>query len=268
MELASYDVILTDYETLRSEFLYTDLNSSDRTLRANSARAMKRKSPLLFLNFWRVCLDESQMVSEGKTRHAQMVSQLSAVHRWAVTGTPIEKSLDDLFGLISFLNYSPYNEYTRWCQIVNQTYKSNFEPVVSMLQPIMWRTCKSQTVMDQMSVPKQTEQVHFVELSNLNRFHYNKECEKSREAELEAFHIFISRNSVHTPLANISPYELDRVRNHLWGKFKIIVFIYVSLVIGTSTEAAQNLFYSTYFRQKWKHNRYEAKTNVTVFDQH
>lgn len=224
MELASYDIILTDYETLRGEFDYSNLNSSDRVLRNRTPR-IRNKSSLLCLNFWRICLDESQMVTEMKTKHSQVASEFSAVHRWAVTGTPIERSLDDLFGLISFIKYSPYNESHRWRKAADKLmYDSHFKQLVSILHPIMWRTCKSQVVMEQMDVPKQTEQVHFVELSNLNRFNYNKERDECRDD----FRRLISNYGVNTPLTNLSPYTLDRVKIYIFLTFsmKIIFFFH------------------------------------------
>lgn len=74
----------------------------------------------------------------------------------------------------------------------------------------MWRTCKSLAVTEQMNVPKQTEQVHFVELSKLNRFNYNKERDECRNV----FQKLIDNYGVDTPLAYLTPYTLDRVKNH------------------------------------------------------
>lgn len=202
--MASYDVILTDYDTLRGEFFYCQHNSSDRVLR-NSARKIIRKSPLLKLNFWRLCLDESQMVIDMKTKHAQMISELSAAHRWAVTGTPIETSLEDLCGLISFINYVPYNDTLLWRRFTNDS--SYHEELVSILQPIMRRTCKSESIMNEMSVPKQVQEVHYVELSGLNRFHYNQERDKCQQA----FNKLISSYNLNTPLTSLSPNHLEYV---------------------------------------------------------
>lgn len=254
-KLASYDIILTDYETLRSEFDYSGRNTSDRVLR-NKSSTIKRKSPLLNLNFWRLCLDESQMVINMQSKHAQMISALSAVNRWAVTGTPIERALDDLFGLISFINYAPYNQRTRWSEIENHlNYRSNFEPLVSILQPIMRRTCKSESIMNEMSVPRQVEQVHYVHLSGLNRYHYNQERDNCRQM----FNQLISSQHLDTPLSNFSPQSLERVRilhQSASTMAKIspsptrcnqIRFTSPISDNGTCTNAAPNLYHSSLF---------------------
>lgn len=65
-------------------------NNTDRVL---SLRHKKRyavpESPLLQVHWWRVVLDEAQLVGGGFSATAVMAARLIAVHRWAVTGTPI-----------------------------------------------------------------------------------------------------------------------------------------------------------------------------------
>lgn len=146
MELASYDIILTDYTTLQSEFYYSNHNPTSRTLRRPS-RYLNVKTPLLYVNWWRVCLDEAQMVSSVITKPARLVAQLSTVHRWVVTGTPIQKSIDDLYGLVYFLGCSPYDEREKWISLISEfNHNANVKPIVSVLQKIMWRTCKSKEI--------------------------------------------------------------------------------------------------------------------------
>lgn len=175
MELASYDIILTDYATLQSEFYYSNHNPTSRTLR-RPARYLSVKTPLLFVNWWRVCLDEAQMVSSVVTKPAKLVAQLQATHRWGVTGTPIQKSIDDLYGLICFLGCSPFDEREKWMELVNEfNHNADVKPIVSMLRKVMWRTCKSKEIMDQVNIPEQTELVHHIHMTDLESFYYNKE---------------------------------------------------------------------------------------------
>lgn len=207
MELASYDVILTDYSTLQSEFYYSNHNPSSRTLR-RPARYLSVKTPLLFVNWWRVCLDEAQMVSSVITKPAQLVAQLSAVHRWGVTGTPIQKSIDDLYGLVCFLSCSPYDEREKWIELVNElNHNADVKPIVTVLRKIMWRTCKSKEIMDQVNIPEQTELVHYVQMTDLENFYYNKEHTRcSGDFRLNSLKI-----GAQQKLATLNPHMLNVV---------------------------------------------------------
>lgn len=49
-------------------------------------------SPITRLKWWRLCLDEAQTVETARMV-SEMAQRLTAVHRWAVTGTPISKDI-------------------------------------------------------------------------------------------------------------------------------------------------------------------------------
>jgi superfamily II DNA or RNA helicase len=80
-QLDGYDVVLTSYSLL----------PRDRRLLGEAE--------------WRtVVLDEAQQVKNPLTRGAQSARALRARHRIALTGTPIENRLDELWSIIHFLN--------------------------------------------------------------------------------------------------------------------------------------------------------------------
>ena len=56
------------------------------------------------LSWRRVVLDEAQAVKNAATRSAVAVRSLPAPHRFAVTGTPVENRLGDLWSLMEFAN--------------------------------------------------------------------------------------------------------------------------------------------------------------------
>lgn len=63
--LAEQDVVITTYDVLRTELNYVDLphsNSKDGRRFRNQKRYMAVPSPLVAVEWWRVCLDEAQMV--------------------------------------------------------------------------------------------------------------------------------------------------------------------------------------------------------------
>jgi hypothetical protein len=56
------------------------------------------------MSWRRVVLDEAQAVKNAATRAAVAVRSLSSAHRFAVTGTPVENRLGDLWSLMEFAN--------------------------------------------------------------------------------------------------------------------------------------------------------------------
>lgn len=210
-ELGSYDVVLTDYSTLQAEFHFTDPNPSDRQLR-HPARYINARSPLLSVDWWRICLDEAQMVSSAVTIPSKLVAKLPSIHRWAVTGTPIEKSMDDLFGLLSFLKCAPYDERSRWLSVLYEFYyRIDAQLFVKILEPIMWRTCKSKAIMTQINIPEQGEVIHLITMSDLEYFHYNKEHRK----RWDHFHENTRKVHANSQLVGLNPHTFKKV-----SKFK------------------------------------------------
>ncbi|CAD7012159.1 unnamed protein product [Ceratitis capitata] len=195
-QLASYDIVLTDYCVLRRELYHTSEYVSERVTR-NEQRAMRRLSPLLMVQWWRVCLDEAQMAESNTSNVAAIVRQLPAVNRWAVTGTPIQRSIDDLCGLLKFIGFDePITPLSSWRALTddfiirqNDSFAADDTnlTLVDVLQRCMWRTCK--TMVDaELRIPPQTEQVHRIRLSNLEKLFYSEQhalCESRFEHVLQ-----------------------------------------------------------------------------------
>ncbi|MEX2672374.1 MAG: DEAD/DEAH box helicase [Phycisphaeraceae bacterium] len=88
---ADYDLILTTYGTLRRDIA-----------------TMKDH------RFDYVVLDESQMIKNAATASAKATRLLQASHRLALSGTPIENHVGELFNLFDFLNPGMLGEAASW----------------------------------------------------------------------------------------------------------------------------------------------------------
>ena len=170
--LANNDIIITTYEVLRTELNFVDTGQK-RNLR--HVTHMNNISPLLSIQFWRICLDEAQMVEGATTRAAEMVRKLDSLHRWCVTGTPIQTSVMDLYGLLQFLNGA---EYTISRLVFQRTMYSpylrgNMQPLVDTLAPVFWRTRKFY-VLDQIHIPPQSEVIHLLKFSPVEDHFYQQ----------------------------------------------------------------------------------------------
>ncbi|XP_030385375.1 E3 ubiquitin-protein ligase SHPRH [Scaptodrosophila lebanonensis] len=213
LELAKYDIVLTDYSILRSEIYHTRDYVSDRTMR-HQPRFMRPISPLLMVKWWRVCLDEAQMVESNTSQVAEMVRKLPAINRWAVTGTPIQRSIDDLAPLLRFVGFVDGCEPLEAWQTVANSFllNHNTDALMEILQPCMWRTCKSK-VEHELGIPPQTEVVHRLELSNVESLYYREEHFKCSDQFLAAVakHTRYNPNDNTSRLASISPQLLKLI---------------------------------------------------------
>jgi hypothetical protein len=100
-DLAGADIVLTNYDVLRRDVNF-EIGESGLS-RHNNSKYPVFPTPLTRLTWWRVIVDEAQMIKGANAKAAQMASHLKMVNRWCVTGTPISKGLDDVYGLVKFL---------------------------------------------------------------------------------------------------------------------------------------------------------------------
>lgn len=68
-------------------------------------------SPLIMCEWWRVVLDEIQMIAAGATRAFRTASMIPRIHSWGVSGTPAR-----LASALEFLRVAPFNyETSNFC---------------------------------------------------------------------------------------------------------------------------------------------------------
>ncbi|NXD19326.1 SHPRH ligase, partial [Spelaeornis formosus] len=178
--LAEQDVVITTYDVLRTELNYVDIphsNSEDGRRFRNQKRYMAIPSPLVAVEWWRICLDEAQMVECTTAKAAEMALRLSGINRWCVSGTPVQRGLEDLYGLVLFLGVDPYWVKHWWDQLLYRPYcRKNPQPLYSLIAKIMWRSAKKD-VIDQIQIPPQTENIHWLHFSPVERHFYHRQHE-------------------------------------------------------------------------------------------
>jgi SNF2 family DNA or RNA helicase len=124
--LADSDIVLTTYDVLRSD-LYHVLADMPKRLRFDK-KYKPMPTPLTAINWWRICLDECQMVESTTAKAAAMALHLSTVNRWCVSGTPIQRGLEDIYGLLLFLRREPYTEKVWWNRLLKVKSKLKYLP--------------------------------------------------------------------------------------------------------------------------------------------
>lgn len=146
-ELCGYDVVITTYSVLSAE-LHFAREPPERSRRYQ--RVYRRTmSPLVKIAWWRLCLDEAQMIENGYSQAATVATVLPRINAWGITGTPVKDDVKDLFGLLRFLRYEPYTDPHIWQALLR--HKGQFQ---QLFKSISLRHTKS-LVRDEISLPAQ-----------------------------------------------------------------------------------------------------------------
>lgn len=98
-DLKKYDVVITTYQILVSEFA-----ASEGELRAG----------VFGVNWYRIILDEAHTIKNRNAKATQAAYALAAEYRWCLSGTPMQNNLDELQSLIRFLRIKPYDDLPTW----------------------------------------------------------------------------------------------------------------------------------------------------------
>ncbi|MEQ2197221.1 hypothetical protein XENOCAPTIV_025886 [Xenoophorus captivus] len=142
--LADYDVVVTTYNLVSKEIPVqkedADDPSKDPDHMVNTA-----------LSWARVILDEAHNIKNPKVQTSMAVCQLRARARWAVTGTPIQNNLLDMYSLLKFLRCSPFDEYKLWKAQVDNGSTRGRERLNILTKTLLLRRTKDQ--LDSMGKP-------------------------------------------------------------------------------------------------------------------
>jgi superfamily II DNA or RNA helicase len=160
-EFSSYDVILTTYGTLRRDALH-----------------FKDKV------FDYVILDEAQAIKNGNTESAKAARLVRANHRLALTGTPVENHLGELWSLFEFLN--PGMLGTSGASPLMAASKRDPDGetrklLSRALRPFLLRRTKEQVAKQ---LPPKIEQTIYCEMETRQRALYNELRDHYRDALL------------------------------------------------------------------------------------
>ncbi|MBN2852613.1 MAG: DEAD/DEAH box helicase [Clostridia bacterium] len=92
-----------------------------------------------------VILDEAQAIKNPRTKQTRIVKQLNAVHKIALTGTPIENHLSDLWSLFDFLNKGLLGTPKEFNEFIRQIKEKNagYTKLKNVVNPFILRRLKT-----------------------------------------------------------------------------------------------------------------------------
>ncbi|KAJ6438662.1 Elongation factor Tu [Purpureocillium lavendulum] len=165
-ELASYDIVITTYSVLSAEVHFAQ--EPPKRARRYERAYPRMMSPLVKIRWWRLCLDEAQMIENGYSQAAIVARTLLRVNSWGITGTPVKDDVKDLLGLLSFLRYQPYCSASHiWQALIN-----NHKPIFQQIfRSISLRHTKA-LVRDEIMLPPQKRYVISMPFTAVEEQHY------------------------------------------------------------------------------------------------
>ena len=130
-----------------------------------------------------VVLDEAQAIKNAETRRAQAVQALRADFRLALTGTPVENYLDELWSLFNFVNPGVLGSREGFQKRFARPIERDKDPharqaLRALIRPFLLRRTKAAVLSE---LPPRTEQTLNVEMSDTERAFYEALRQRSLE---------------------------------------------------------------------------------------
>ena len=157
--IPEYDVVITSYDYIRRDYkLYKDYQ------------------------FYYFILDEAQYIKNQSTKNAQTVKLINGKYRFALTGTPIENSLAELWSIFDFLmpqylyNYHHFKE-TYEIPIIKNEDQQKQAKLKQLVEPFILRRTKKEVLTElpdkienNVIIPftPEEEKVYLANLSTIN----------------------------------------------------------------------------------------------------
>ena len=184
-EISKYDVVITSYALVRRDI----------------AKLKKHE-------FRYVILDESQNIKNADSQTAQTVKELNCKHKLALSGTPIENRLEELWSVFDFLmpgflfDKSEFN-YRYVTPITEREDKTVEKRLKSQIYPFILRRMKRDVAKD---LPDKIENVAYCELTPEQKDFYMEVLDSTKEElfkSIEQNGIEKSRMSIFSALLRL-----------------------------------------------------------------
>ncbi|NXB82350.1 TTF2 factor, partial [Donacobius atricapilla] len=181
--LSGYDVVVTTYSILSIEVPTSKEEGEVPPQDHEVGRGSSPCSPLLRVAWARIILDEAHSIKNPRVQTSIAVCKLRASARWAVTGTPIQNNLLDMYSLLRFLRCSPFDEYKVWKYQVDNNTRKGQERLSLLTRSLLLQRTKDQ--LDSagkplVSLPQRSTQLHQLKLTAEEQSVYNVLFARSR----------------------------------------------------------------------------------------
>jgi len=175
-EIAKYDFVITTYSIMAAEGKlpgdgakrqWHEKAPEEAAATDSQDAGLFKASPLFLIGWNRIILDEAHTIKNHKAQTAISACRLRGRCRWALSGTPIQNKLLDMYSLLRFLRVSPFDEFKLWKA---QVEKARFgkERLNVLIRTLLLRRTKAEVGIDGkpiVDLPTKTVETHMVDLN-------------------------------------------------------------------------------------------------------
>ncbi len=169
-EIKKYDIVMTSYDLLKRDIdIYKECN----------------------YNFRYIIADEAQYIKNNNTKNAKAIKEIKADTRFALTGTPIENSLSELWSIFDFIMPGYLFTYNKFKALYETPITKDqdlraMSKLKAMIEPFILRRIKEKVLTE---LPEKTITVLNNEMDDEQRniyVSYMKIAKKEVKEEIEA----------------------------------------------------------------------------------
>ncbi len=178
-----------------------------------------------------VVLDESHYIKNRNAKIFKGLSELPAVNKISLSGTPIENSLSDLWSQMEFINpeilgsFDFFKEHFK-VPIEKNKEEAAIEELQKIINPFLLRRTKEEVAKD---LPEKMEQVVTVEMSEPQKKCFEKQKSAARNSLLDmdesdkSFHIHVFKELLALRQISNHPILFDKEYEHNSGKLDLVI---------------------------------------------
>ena len=160
-DIKDYDLVITSYSLFQRD-----------------AEIYKEKN----IKFYYAILDEAQYIKNFRTQNAIRVKEIDSEHRLALTGTPLENSISEIWSIFEFLMpgfLGSQKEFTKkFVSPISQGDKKSLKKLQKKITFFMLRRLKTDVLSE---LPEKTEQKLFIDLSPDQKILYQEILNKLKK---------------------------------------------------------------------------------------
>ena len=162
----------------KPQLLEQELQTQGTFLNITTYKMAARLAALQAINWDAVILDEAQAIKNAETKQAREIKKITAKLRIAMTGTPVENNLSNLWSLFDFLDkglLGTVSEFAEFSRSINET-PQGYKKLRNIVSPFILRRLKTDKSIIS-DLPDKIEQIDYVSLSKRQVVLYRRKVE-------------------------------------------------------------------------------------------